>query len=148
MSTPTTRVEPRFKLHWHVLLVHFPVAFFTASFIFIAAHFMAQATCFELAGFVMLVLGAASMAPTTLSGWLTWKHKYHGMKGKLFLNKIGISIGMLGLSAVLIVFRLLYRIDLEAAAHDVWHYLYLGGITLLVLGAVAEGYYGGRLNHR
>lgn len=148
MSTPAARVEPRFKLHWHVLLVHFPVSFYAASFVFMGAHFLAQAVCFELSGFIMLVLGAAAMAPTTLSGWLTWKHKYHGMKGKLFLNKIGISFGMLGLSVVLIVFRMLYRIDLEADAHDVWHYIYFGGIAILVLGSVAEGYYGGRLNHR
>jgi hypothetical protein len=28
------------------------------------------------------------------------------------------------------------------------HWIYLAGNTLLILGTLAEGYYGGRLNHR
>ena len=66
------------------------------------------------------------------------------MRGKIFVYKIRIAIAMLAGSAALVMLRLI----LQSRLHVVWLTVYTGGVLLLTLGAIAECYYGGRLNHR
>lgn len=137
-----------YKLHWHILFTHFPVSFFFASFGFIILHLITGKSCFEVSGFIGLIAGAAVLVPTTISGWTTWRGRYKGLKSRLFNNKIKISYTMIGVSFALVIYRSLYYIDHLDLVHNIWHIIYFVGITLLVIGAIAEGYYGGRLNHR
>jgi uncharacterized membrane protein len=111
-------------------------------------HLFTQTTCFELAAYVSLIAGAVAMIPTTLTGWLTWKGKYRALKGKIFLYKIRISLAMIVVSFLLVVLRTLMKVDSLDILHNAWHAVYFLGLVLLVVGATAEGYYGGRLNHR
>jgi uncharacterized membrane protein len=138
----------KYKVHWHVLFTHFPVAFFMGSMGFMLLHVFTHTSCFELAGYVVLIAGAVSMVPTTLTGWYTWKGRYQGLKGKLFLTKIRISFAMLTISFALVIYRAISQFVFLDIAHNVWHALYFTGVILLTVGSVAEGYYGGRLNHR
>ena len=147
-TTAPGKATTRYKLHWHVLFTHFPVSFFTVSFGFMVLHLFTQTTCFELAAYVSLIAGAAAMIPTTLTGWLTWKGKYRALKGKIFLYKIRISLAMIVVSFLLVVLRTLMKVDSLDILHNAWHAVYFLGLVLLVVGATAEGYYGGRLNHR
>ena len=137
-----------YKWHWHVLLVHFPTASFIGSFAFMVMHLITQTSCFELSAYVTLFAGAAVMIPTTVSGWITWKKKYQGVKGKIFLSKIRISFAMIAISIALVIYRSIFIIEHLNILSNLRHFLYFLGATLLFLGAVAEGYYGGRLNHR
>ena len=135
-------------MHWHVLLVHFPIASFLGSFTFMSLHLLTRNSCFALAAYVSLIAGAIIMLPTTATGWITWKKNYKGSMGKLFLNKIRISFGMIGLSIVLVIYQTILPFDVLDVSHRLGHFLYFGGVTLLMMGAAAEGYYGGRLHHR
>jgi uncharacterized membrane protein len=146
MSVPSSssRTVLKYKTHWHVIFTHFPVGFFTLSFGLMALHLITRTTCLEQGAYLGLIAGTAVLLPTTLSGWLTWKSRYKGARGKLFLRKIRISYIMIGISIILVI----WRSSFPDTLHSVWLGLYATGITLLLLGAMAEGYYGGRLNHR
>jgi len=138
------RTRLRYKIHWHVLFTHFPVSFFMLSSGFMILHLFTHRNCFELATFISLLAGALVLIPTTVSGWLTWKGHYKGMRGKMFLYKIRVALGMIVLSFALILIRVLFPPPLDPA----WVWIYAAGILLLMVGAMVEGFYGGRLNHR
>jgi uncharacterized membrane protein len=137
-----------YKMHWHVPFTHFPVSFFVGSFGFILLSLFTDTDCFEIAGFIGLAAGAAVMIPTTLTGWVEWKGRYKGFKSKLFINKIRISFAMIGISFALVIYRATFLLENLNILHNVWHAIYFAGVTLLVIGSIAEGHYGARLNHR
>lgn len=154
-ETPINTTAPRagrtlykYQLHWHVLLVHFPISFFVGSFGFMALHLITRNSCFALAAFISLIAGATIMIPTTVTGWITWKNRYQGIRGKIFLRKIRISYAMIAISILLVIYQTVVPIDFLDISHNFFHALYFLGVIMLLLGAVAEGYYGGRLNHR
>ena len=111
---------------------------------FIALHLFTETGCFELAGFLSLVAGTVMMIPTTITGWTTWKSKYKGASTSLFRYKIRIAFAMIALSIILLI----VRVFLVNTEHIIWHFVFGIGFLLLFIGAMAEGYYGGRLNHR
>lgn len=134
----------KYKIHWHVLFTHFPVSFFLLSTGFMLLHLFTVGSCYELAAFLSVSAGVLVLVPTTTSGWLTWKRRYKGMRGKMFLYKIKIAFGMIALGVVLVSIRLIFHPQL----HIVWMWTYPAGIALLLAEAMIEGFYGGRLNHR
>ena len=145
MSTNASgKTALRYKMHWHVVFTHFPVSFFALSALFMTLHLLSRNACFESAAFVGLITGAAVMIPTTLTGWVTWKGRYKGARARLFIYKVRIAFVMIALSLGLVIWRAVFLRRLE----DVWLAAYSAGILLLLIGAMAEGYYGGRLNHR
>jgi len=138
----------RYKIHWHVLLIHFPISFFVAAFGAQILHLFISPACFELATNVAIAAGVITLIPTTLSGWSSWKNNYKGTKITLFRRKITISFVMLGISVPLIIWRSFALSFLEEAPESPAHWIVFFGTTLLIGGAIAEGYYGGRLHHR
>jgi uncharacterized membrane protein len=149
MAVPAQdRAILKHKVHWHVLLVHFPVSLFFVAFGFQILHLMLAPACFELATNVTLAAGAVMMVPTTWSGWRSWKQNYRGARVMLFNRKIATAFSMLGLSAALTAWRFAALGVFSEAKVNPQHWIYLGGNGLLVVGAIIEGYYGGRLNHR
>jgi hypothetical protein len=134
-------------MHWHVALTHFPISLFGTALLFQLLHLFMFTDPFELATTVCVIGGAASMIPATVSGWYTWKRRYHGMKTPFFGRKILIAFAMLGVSIPLAVWRVvLYYLGRRADGVD--HYVFFGVCVLLIAGAAAEGYLGGRLNHK
>lgn len=134
----------QYKIHWHVLLTHFPVSFFMLSSGFMVLHLYTGSDCYELSAFLSLLAGALILLPAAISGWVTWKGRYQGMRGKIFLYKIRTAFGMIALSFALLFVRLV----LHPQLHIVWMWIYPAGVFLLLTGAMVEGFYGGRLNHR
>ncbi len=141
LANPLPRIK--YKLHWHVLIVHFPISFFTVSAGFMVLHMFTDQDCFELSAFLTLLAGAAVMAPTIFTGWKSWKKNYKGAATKIFLYKIRISFIILAISLILVLLRSL----LLPGEHSLWHWTYALGFVALFVGSVAEGFYGGRLNH-
>jgi len=137
-----------YRVHWHVLITHFPISFFVAAFGFQILHLFTSPECFEKATNVALIAGTVVLMPTTGSGWRTWKTRYQGARVLLFQRKIMIAFIMQGLSIVLAIWRVSSMSNFEDAPANTAHWAYLAGNTLLMAGASAEGYYGGRLNHR
>ncbi|MCL4473261.1 MAG: hypothetical protein M1539_00725 [Actinobacteria bacterium] len=111
-------------------------------------HLITKEVCFARAAFVSLVAGTLVMVPTTATGWFTWKNRYNGVKGKLFLNKIRIAFSMIVISIITTLYQLISPIDYTTADYDLGYFIYISGVALLLLGAAGEGYFGGRLHHR
>jgi len=140
--------SPKRRIHWHVFLTHFPISMFAGAFGFQILHLFLAPACFELATNMALMGGTAMLLPTAVTGWSEWKTHYHGAKGLIFKRKIAAAIGMAALSLPLVVWRIAALGLFQEARESPAHWIYLAGNTLLILGAVIEGYYGGRLNHR
>lgn len=133
-------------MHWHVLFVHFPISFFGVAFGFQVLHLFFAPACFTLSSTVVLLAGALMMVPTTISGWRSWKINYRGAQTYIFKRKIITAILMLVTSVLLVGWRLLFY-SIFTEEPQAAHWIYMTGITLLISGAVVEGYYGGRLHH-
>ena len=140
--------SPKRRFHWHVFLTHFPISMFAGAFGFQILHLFLAPACFELATNVALMGGTAMLLPTAATGWAEWKTHYHGAKGLIFKRKITTAFVMAALSLPLVVWRIAALGLFEEARESPAHWIFLAGNTFLILGAVIEGYYGGRLNHR
>lgn len=143
--TPAPREKPTFRIHWHVILTHFPVSAFTGAFIFMGLHLLLGDACWPRAAYVALLAGTVVLVPTTITGLLEWRSTYKRFMNKVFRYKLRIAAGMVPLSIALAVYQTFVPFDDLAMLP---HLLYFGGLGLLVLGSMAEGYYGGRLHHR
>ena len=154
MDEPTPKmphqppVLPKYRIHWHVFLTHFPISMFSGAFGFQVLHLFMAPACFELATNVALMGGTTMLLPTIATGWSEWKSHYHGAKGMIFKRKIAVAFGMAALSFPLVIWRIAALGLFEEASVSPEHWIYLAGNTLLILGTVLEGFYGGRLNHR
>ena len=136
-----------YKLHPHLVLVHFPISFFVSAFTFQVLHLFFSPTCFELATNVSLAIGTGVLIPTVWSGWRSWKRDYQGARVVLFRRKIAIGFALLGLSTALSVWRFATAAWFTEDPANLSHWAYVAGNALLITGALAEGYYGGRLSH-
>jgi uncharacterized membrane protein len=136
------------RIHWHVFFTHFPISLFGTAFGFQILHLFMAPVCFELATNVALLGGTVMLMPTVLTGWSEWKARYHSAKGLIFRRKILTAYGMAALSLSLVIWRIAALGIFEEAAESPAHWIYLAGNTGLILGAIVEGYYGGRLNHK
>jgi uncharacterized membrane protein len=141
-------VLPKSRTHWHVILTHFPISLFGAAFGFQILHLFLAPACFELATNVALMGGVAALLPTIATGWSEWKAHYHGAKGLIFRRKIRTAFGMAALSLPLVLWRIVALGLFVEAPDSPEHWIFLAGNTFLIVGAVLEGHYGGRLNHR
>jgi hypothetical protein len=121
---------------------------FSGAFGFQVLHLFMAPACFELATNVALMGGTTMLLPTIATGWSEWKSHYHGAKGIIFKRKIAVAFGMAALSFPLVIWRIAALGLFEEASVSPEHWIYLAGNTLLILGTVLEGFYGGRLNHR
>jgi hypothetical protein len=145
---PPSVVLAKRRIHWHVYLTHFPISLFGGAFGFQILHLFMAPACFELATNVALIGGTAMLLPAIATGWSEWKTHYHGAEGLIFKRKITTAFGMAALCFPLIIWRVAALGFFQEARQSPQHWIYLAGNSLLIVGAVLEGYYGGRLNHR
>jgi uncharacterized membrane protein len=154
MAVPTDALPqpggagPHRRIHWHVFLSHFPISLFGTAFGFQVLHLFVAPACFELATNVALLAGTVMLMPTILAGWSEWRTHYHGFNGPIFRRKILTAAGMAALSLPLVVWRIAALGLFEEAPASPQHWIYLAGNTCLIVGAIVEGAFGGRLNHR
>jgi uncharacterized membrane protein len=150
MPEPAAPPPPRKASHyvaWHALVVHFPISLFGVAFLFHVLHFFVAYECFELATNTSLLVGAVAMVPSVITGWITWRSRYHGMRSAVILRKIYIGLAMLVLSSGVVIWRV-GIVGIQNETSPPGHPVYTILVTLLILGAVLEGYYGGPLTHR
>lgn len=148
-TTNATQAGPaRFHLHWHVFLTHFPLSLLSMTFVFQLLHLFSYPQCFELASNVLLVAGVSSLVPTTWTGYHTWKHQYHAARASIFTQKIIIAVVLLLIGIPLCAWRIIYIGSSPQAVRPGIHWTYFLGTALMIIGAILEGYLGGRLTHR
>lgn len=149
VTTNATKADPaRFHLHWHVFLTHFPLSLISMTFVFQVLHLFVYPECFELASNVLLVAGVSSLVPTTWTGYHTWKHQYNAARASIFRQKIIIAVVLLMIGIPLCAWRILYIGSSAQAVRPDIHWTYFLGTVLMIVGAILEGYLGGRLTHR
>ena len=148
ISTQSGQAMPEYKIHWHVVLIHFPISFYLVAFMFMLIYLFTSSSCFEMTSVISLLAGFVMIIPAIITGWFTWKNKYKGFRGMLFKRKIITSFVMIGISFVLVVGQVVNTGFFEHSANAVWHGAYFIGTALLIIGAGIEGFYGGRLNHK
>jgi hypothetical protein len=136
------------KIHWHIFLTHFPISLFGVSAGFQILHLFMLPDCFEVATNVCVLGATLMLAPTAFTGWTTWKKTYQGFRSPIFVRKIRIAWAMLAVSIPLTVFRFAFLDLFTNAPWNVWHWVYLASTSLLIGGAVFEGYFGSSLHHK
>jgi uncharacterized membrane protein len=139
---------PKYKIHWHVVLIHLPTGFFLATALFSFLFLLIPISCFEIAEIITLAIAFLGMIPVVCTGWFTWKGRYKGFQGMLFQRKILTAFIMLALSFVLLVTHILSEFLFHFGADITWRVIYFIIALILAFGAGIEGYYGGRLNHK
>jgi uncharacterized membrane protein len=147
-AQPAAATTTRRRIHWHVFFTHFPISLFGAAFAFQVLHLFMAPVCFELATNVTLLGATVMLMPTIWTGRSEWKTRYRGAQGSIFRIKIRTAFLMGALSLPLLIWRIAALGLFEEARESPGHWIYLAGNTALILGAIVEGYYGGRLNHR
>jgi uncharacterized membrane protein len=145
-TTSLAKAIRDYRIHWHVLLVHFPISMFGTGFMFQTLHLIFAPDAFTLASAVVVTAGTVTMIPTVISGWMSWRHSYKGARTKVFTRKIIIAFTMLGVSVALTAWRLTFSSLFDEKLSPA-HWLFMAGTVLLITGAVAEGYFGGKLRH-
>lgn len=140
-----SRRSPR-RIHWHVAFTHFPISLFGTAFLFQTLHFFIFQDAFELATSVCIIAGAISLVPATISGWFTWKRHYHASKARVFRRKLIVALVMLGVSIPQATWRIVLH-NISTDVRGISHVTFFVATSLLVAGAVIEGYLGGRLVH-
>ncbi|MDA8082414.1 MAG: hypothetical protein M0024_02005 [Nitrospiraceae bacterium] len=136
-----------YRLHWHVFLTHFPLSLFGTAFLFQIIHLYRYPECFELSSTITIALGSASLIPTVFSGWITWKKQYKAAQVSLFRKKIIIAVFLLAISIPLAIWRIVFPEMFSHEPSGIGHWLFFAGTALIIIGAIAEGFYGGQLNH-
>lgn len=136
------------RMHWHTVLTHFPISAFLGAFLFMVLHLLTRSPCYSMAAYVSMIAGAAVMVPTGLTGWYEWRHDYRSSRGHSFVPKIAVGIAMVVLSAAIVAYQTVYPSASYDPRHFLGHALYFLGVSLLMAGAFAEGWWGGLLHHR
>lgn len=128
---------PMARRHPHPMVVHFPIALFMASSLFILLTLFFQEGSFETAGFYLLILGAVSSPFAMGTGLLTWWINYRWRLNYFVKRKIQLSIVLLIFEVILILWRI--------SKPEVSHPLYFAMMILLAPIVSLLGYYGGQL---
>jgi uncharacterized membrane protein len=137
-----------YRLHWHILLTHFPLSLYGTAFGFQILHLFMYPDCLELATTVTLIGATLMMPPAMITGWLKWKAQYNGAKIRLFQRKIIISFVMLAISLCISVWRVVRFEAFLVEPVGLAHWIFLLGVISLIAGALMEGYHGGKLSHK
>ena len=87
------------------------------------------------------------MVPTVWTGWRDWKRNYRGARTRLLKRKIYIGSAMLVVSFATAIFRNAYY-GFHGELPSLHHIWYTFAVLSLITGAVAEGFYGGKLIRR
>jgi uncharacterized membrane protein len=126
----------------HRVLVHFPIALFVVSLFLDALGFLRRKPEYEGAGYINLLIAAATGILSVISGFLAWKFAYGGvaLSGGLLYHLVLGSV-----STVLIIFLAAWRFrEIRSGRSGVTvGYLILGLIGLALIGAT--GHIGGAL---
>ena len=131
------------KHHLHPISVHFPNGILPVVVVFLALSVYFNIIGLETAAYYNLIFVLATLPLVMLTGFIEWQRRYKGIKSAIFILKITCSLIVLGLSSILVFWRLINpQVVAEGSPSK---YLYLGiAATLLAVAGIA-GFLGGKL---
>lgn len=130
-------------LHFHSMLVHFPIAYSITAALFLILYLYSGERTAETASYYMLVLGSLSTPFAGITGLFSWKTTYHGEASRIFVVKKYLT----ALMVIIIWIACLWRTftpELMTAAQGP-DYLYMLLVMSLTPIAAVLGHYGGKL---
>lgn len=57
-STQPRHLVQNYKIHWHVVLIHFPISFYLVAFMFMLIYLFTSYSCFELTSVICIAGGS------------------------------------------------------------------------------------------
>jgi predicted heme/steroid binding protein/uncharacterized membrane protein len=132
---------PMVRRHPHPVMVHFPIAFLTASSLFAVLYLFFKRPTFESTSFYLLLLGSIASPFAMVTGLLTWSVNYGLKLSRLIRRKIELSILLLFLEIILVV----WRSSRPEAFFQSMPPLYLVLIVIFTPVVLLLGYYGGQM---
>jgi predicted heme/steroid binding protein/uncharacterized membrane protein len=132
---------PIARRHPHPVMVHFPIAFLTASSLFAVLYLFFKKPTFESTSFYLLLLGSVASPLTMITGLLTWWVNYGLKLSHLIKRKLELSILLLFLEIILVV----WRSSTPEAFSQSMPLLYLVLMVMLTPVVLLLGYYGGQM---
>lgn len=130
-------------LHFHSMLVHFPIAYSLIVFLLALVYILTGNISWERASYYMLALGFLAAPPAVLSGFFSWKVTYEGSMIKTIFWKIVLSAVLIVVITVGFIWR---SADPNLlAAETSMSYLYLALLFSLIPIVAILGHLGGRI---
>ena len=125
------------------MMVHFPIVFLFAVFVFDGLYLASGAGSFEVTALHCLAAGVLFIPPAMATGYLTWRLNYLGKPLREVTIKRRLSWVLFFAAAAALAWRFAHPgVLLLPGAGKI---LYLGLVVSLPVMAVTIAYYGGRL---
>ena len=131
------------KNHLHPISVHSPNGIVPVAVVFLVLALLFNSQGLGNAAYYNLIAVSLSMPLVILSGYLSWKKKYHGAKTSVFKIKIVASCVATIILFGLIVCKIRQPDILTNASLDRWIFLFWSLILLAAVGLA--GHLGGKL---
>ncbi len=129
--------------HLHPISVHSPNGIVPMAVLFLALALFFGLQSFDSAAYYSLCFTLLTMPPVLMTGYITWKNKYNGVKTSLFITKIAASGVAISVLFILVVWRTINQDILTQASSGRWLFLLLSLILLISVGVA--GHLGGQL---
>ena len=135
---------PFLKRHPHPMVVHFPMAFFITSSIFLLWYYIIKPIPSLLdAIYYLHILGTISLPAAIVTGWIAWKYNYYGKRIGYVTRKIILTLVVLIFDMVVLI-SLIYNPNILVAPHGIEIFLPIFIISYLPIVAII-GHHGGQL---
>lgn len=93
-----------FERHPHPMIVHFPMAFFITSSIFLLWYYLVNPVQSLIDSiFYLHILGVISLPFAIITGWVSWKYNYFGKRIGYITRKIILTIIVLVFNIIVLV---------------------------------------------
>jgi predicted heme/steroid binding protein/uncharacterized membrane protein len=129
--------------HAHPMLIHFPTAFCTVASFTALLYLALRVEVLESFALYCVVISALATPPSIVTGLVSWRYSYGGVRTPLFRAKIRLSAGLAVLlfAALAVRFAAVDGPDSTPAAFWVYQALVLA----LAPTVIRLGYVGGRI---
>ena len=128
---------PMVRRHPHPMVVHFPIALFMASSLFVLLYLVFKNPSFENTSFYLLILGTIASPFAMATGLFTWWVNYRLKLTPFVKRKIQFSILLLVFEVILILWR--------SAQAQISSPVYFTMMVILTPIVSILGYYGGQM---
>ncbi|MBN2012042.1 hypothetical protein JW960_22125 [candidate division KSB1 bacterium] len=135
---------PFLKRHPHPMVVHFPMAFFITSSLFLGWYYLISPIASLLdAIFYMHILGTMSLPFAIATGWVSWKYNYFGKRIGYITRKIIMTSVVLVFDIIVLV-SMIYQPDILVHPQGIQILLPIFIFSYLPIVS-AIGHHGGQL---
>lgn len=127
----------------HSVAVHFPNGLIPVMLLAMLLFFVTGKPFFEQTAFFMLCLAFAATPVALASGIYCWRHRFSGVRARIFIVKRRLALLLLLLEGAAVVIRGTHPLLFSRVS--ALQILYLGLLGGMLVAVVLLGHYGGKL---